>query len=177
MTISRPSAVQNASRLRTGIGVTGIAMIAVGMQAGVLAAPQRVRAEPDRSGGAAHTARTISLTETGRLHSASNGGNTIAEEGRATGTYDGSITVHLTIVSTNLGAATFTFRPKGGTVSGKGSARFVSKGAYGYFGGTLVITRGTGSFVHASRANIGISGKINRETFSMTVRVHGTVRV
>jgi hypothetical protein len=126
---------------------------------------------------AAAAARTIMLTESGHLKPVTRGGNTIAEEGGATGTYKCSIVVHLQIVATNRVTATFTVRPKGGTVTGRGSARLVTSGGYGYFGGTLAITKGTGAFSRASGNNIGISGKFNRETLNVTVNVHGTMRV
>jgi len=126
---------------------------------------------------AVSAALTIALTESGRLHPVSRGGSTIEEEGVATGTYRCAIAVRLVITSTNRVAATFTVKPKGGTVSGKGSARLTTSGAYGYFGGTLAISKGTGAFAHASGNNIGISGRFNRETFNVTVNVHGTVHL
>jgi hypothetical protein len=131
----------------------------------------------DSTQPAAHTARTVSLTETGRLHSTNGSGATIDERGTATGTYNCAITVHLTILSANRVTAAFTVSPRGGTISGRGSARFQAKDASGYFGGTISITRGTGSYRHASGTNIGISGVINRETFNLTVHVHGTMRL
>jgi hypothetical protein len=134
-------------------------------------------APPGSAIPAARAARTVSLIETGRLHSTSGGGVTIDERGRATGTYDCAITVHLTILSANRVTASFTVNPRGGTISGTGSARFVAKGADGYFGGTISIARGTGSYRHAWGGNIGISGVIDRETLDLTVHVHGTIRV
>lgn len=126
----------------------------------------------------AHAARAISLQETGQLTLAYNrSGNTIAEKGRATGTYDCAITVSLEVVSTNRVTARFTVKPNGGTISGKGSARYAPEGAYGYFGGTIAITHGTGRYSHAAGREIGISGKINRETFELTVHVHGTMHL
>jgi hypothetical protein len=116
----------------------------------------------------------VSLTETGRLHS-TNSGVTINERGKATGTYNCAITVRLTIISANRVTAAFTVSPKGGTISGTGSARFEAKGANGYFGGTISIMHGTGGYKHASGTNIGLSGVINRETFNLTVHVHGTI--
>jgi hypothetical protein len=126
---------------------------------------------------AARAARTVSLTETGRLHSTNGAGVTIDERGTATGTYDCAITVHLTILSANRVTAAFTVSPRGGTISGTGSARFQARGANGYFGGTISISHGTGSYKRASGTNIGISGIINRETFNLTVHVHGTIHV
>lgn len=145
-----------------------------------LRAPQAIAiaTHPDRRSPSAHAAlHAVSLQETGYLHSATGTGTTIDEQGNATGTYDCAITVHLTILSANRVTATFTVRPKGGTVSGTGSVRFQAQGANGYFGGTISIKHGTGNYKHASGTNIGISGIINRETFNLTVHVHGTIHV
>jgi hypothetical protein len=125
----------------------------------------------------ARAAREVNLQETGHLRAVGEPGTTVIERGSATGTFDCSITVHLAIVSANKVTATFTVKPQGGSVTGKGSARFAQKGADGYFGGTIAITGGTGAYAHASGANIGISGVISRETFALTVHVHGMVHV
>jgi hypothetical protein len=131
-----------------------------------------------RGGGPlARAAREVNLQETGHLHAVGEPGTTVIERGSATGTYDCSITVRLTLVSANSATATFTVRPHGGSVTGRGSARFEQKGADGYFGGTIAISGGTGAYAHASGTNIGISGVISRETFALTVHVHGMVHV
>ncbi|HEY2282748.1 MAG TPA: hypothetical protein VGH60_04270 [Solirubrobacteraceae bacterium] len=122
-------------------------------------------------------AREVNLQETGHLHTVGEPGTTFLERGIATGTFDCSITGRLTIVSANRVIATFTVRPKGGSITGRGAARFAQQGANGYFGGTISITSGTGSYAHASGTNIGISGIISRETFALTVHVHGKIRV
>jgi hypothetical protein len=121
-------------------------------------------------------ARAIALTENATLRATPHAGNTIHEQGVATGTYRCKITVDLRI-ATNSVNASFTVALPGGTVSGRGSARFTTKGAFGYVGGTLTITSGTGRFAHASGANIGFSGKVNRETLGASVHVHGTVHL
>jgi len=122
-------------------------------------------------------AREVNLQETGYLHAVGEPGDTILEEGHATGTYSCSITVHLTIGSGGKGTAAFTVKPHGGSVSGTGTARFAQQGANGYFGGTIAISHGTGSYAHAAGQNIGISGVVNRETFALTVHVHGKISV
>ncbi|MGA8364408.1 MAG: hypothetical protein WB709_07790 [Solirubrobacteraceae bacterium] len=125
----------------------------------------------------AWAAREVNLQETGHLRAVGEPGTTIIERGNATGTFNCSIAGRLTILSANKVIATFTVRPKGGSITGRGSARFEQQGAYGYFGGTISITGGTGSYAHASGTNIGISGAISRETFALTVHVHGKIHV
>jgi hypothetical protein len=130
------------------------------------------------SGGLrAAAARVIGLKETGQLRLTDGYETTLAGRGRATGTYNCSIVVHLTILSAHRLTTTFTVSPKGGTISGKGSARYAEESGNGYFGGTIALTRGTGSYAHASGNEIGISGKIDRESLSLTVHVHGAMRI
>jgi hypothetical protein len=131
-----------------------------------------------RQGGpVARAAREVDLQETGYLHAVGEPGSTVVERGHAIGTYDCSIAINLTIVSANHVTATFTVKPKGGSVTGRGSAQFAQQGADGYFGGAIAITGGTGSYAHASGTSIGISGVVNRETFALTVHVHGKIVV
>lgn len=137
----------------------------------------RVTARAGEGGPVAVAAREVNLQETGHLHSVGEPGTTVVEQGRATGTYNCSISVHLTITSANRVTATFTVKPNGGTVTGKGSARFAQQGVDGYFGGTIAITSGTGRYAHTWGMGIGISGVINRETFGLTVHVNGKIHV
>jgi hypothetical protein len=125
----------------------------------------------------ARAARAIDLQETGHLHAIGEPGTTILERGNATGTFNSSISGRLTIRSASTVTATFTVMPRGGSITGRGSARFAQQGANGYFGGTISITGGTGSYAHASGMSIGISGVISRETFALTVHVHGKIHV
>lgn len=164
-------------RLLIAITATASGFLAYGAGPGALIGSAATAKRAADSGPAAKAARTISFSETARLHSVSKGGNSLEEEGHATGTYDCSISVHLLIVSAERVSATFTVKPTGGTVSGSGSAKLEGEGGTGYFGGSLAITKGTGTFAHASGRSIGISGTFNRETFSATVRVHGAIRI
>lgn len=129
------------------------------------------------AGPKATAAKVIELKETGQLHLTNGYETTLVGRGGATGTYNCSILVRLTILSAHRITTTFTVSPKGGTISGKGSARYAEEAGNGYFGGTIALTRGTGTYAHASGNQIGISGKISRESLRLTVHVHGAMRV
>jgi hypothetical protein len=152
----------------------GVAALAVVVALGLATAHARASgARPER----AAEARTVFLEETGHLKTVGEPGTVVEERGHATGTYACSIEVRLTIEPAGHVVARFTVRPKGGSVTGSGSARFEQKGADGYFGGTLEVSGGSGNFKHASGSNIGVSGVIDRETLALTVHVRGQIAV
>jgi hypothetical protein len=136
---------------------------------------QRLERRLQPRGPIATVARVIELKETGQLRLTNGYETTLVGRGGANGTYNCSIVVHLTIVSAHRLTATFTVSPRGGTISGKGTARFAEENGNGYFGGTIALTRGTGTYSRASGNEIGISGKINRESLRLTVHVHGAM--
>jgi hypothetical protein len=170
----------HAFRRRSCAYVAALLCVAAGyatVASDSLAAGHRLEGR-QRSGGAKATAaRVIELKETGLLHLTSGEGTTLFEHGHANGTFNCSIVVHLTIVSASRVATTFTVDPRGGSISGKGSARYAAEGGNGYFGGTIALTRGTGSYARAWGNEIGISGKIDRESLKLTVHVHGAIRL
>jgi len=137
---------------------------------------QRLERGLQPRGPIATVARVIELKETGQLRLTDGYETTLVGRGGANGTYNCSIVVHLTIVSAHRLTTTFTVSPRGGTISGKGTARFAEENGNGYFGGTIALTRGTGSYALAWGNEIGISGKINRESLRLTVHVHGAMR-
>jgi hypothetical protein len=122
----------------------------------------------------ARAARKVYMVETARLSLTGEGETTLDERGVATGTFRAPLVARLNL-SANHVTAIFTLHPKGGTITGKASAAFVVRNSTGYYGGTLTIVHGTGSYRHASGANIGISGTINRVTFALTVKAHGWI--
>ncbi len=98
--------------------------------------------------------------------------STLGERGQAAGTFNAPVTAALTLSPGHV-TATFTIYPHGGSISGIAQAKYIVKGSTGYFGGTLTITHGTGTYKHASGKNLGFSGTINRQHFNMSIKAHG----
>jgi hypothetical protein len=121
----------------------------------------------------AHGARSISLSDSGRLHLTSHHGFTLNEQGTASGTIAGTIFIHLHVVSTNHVTAEVSIYPKGGSLTGLASASYSPSGAIASFTGTMNIARGTGSYSHASGSGLSFSGTIQRSNDAVTVRVAG----
>lgn len=125
----------------------------------------------------AHAARTLFLYENASLRLIhTNNETTLSERGYAHGTFNAALTSFLTVSAEHVNAI-FTIYPRGGSITGKASAKFIVRGHTGYYGGTLAITRGTGAYKHASGTKIGISGTINRISFALTVKAHGWMKL
>jgi hypothetical protein len=124
----------------------------------------------------AKAARSVNLVETAYLKLRSSGESTLNESGNAKGTFNAPLVARMNL-SANRVTATFTIYPKGGSITGKASARFVVRNSTGYYGGTLDIVHGTGSYRHASGSGIDISGTINRLSFALTVKAHGRITI
>jgi len=127
-------------------------------------------------GPVALQAKTIDLVENANLKLINEEGAALVEHGRATGTYNAPVTATFTIHPKAV-TATVTVFPHGGSITGVAQTNYVVQNSTGYFGGTFTITRGTGSFAHASGKALGISGTINRYSFAITVKAHGEVNL
>lgn len=121
----------------------------------------------------AHATRTISLNETGRLHLVSKHGFTLNEQGTATGTIKGAISVRLTITSSSRVSAEVTISPRGGSISGSGTASYRKSETDAGFSGSLSVTRRSGSYAHAQGSGLKFSGTISRTNDAITVHVTG----
>ncbi len=121
----------------------------------------------------ARAAGTISLNETGRLHLVTKEGFTLNERGTASGTIGGPISVQLTIVSSSRVSAAVTISPKGGSMSGSGTASYHKGETAASFSGTVSIGHGSGSYAHARGSGLSFSGTIARSNEAITVHVSG----
>jgi hypothetical protein len=158
--------------VRSGAPLRKLALLVVATAAAALAAPG-VLGSAGADVTAAHGARSISLSDSGRLHLISHHGFTLNEQGTATGTISGTIYIHLHVVSTNRVTAEVSIYPKGGSLTGLASASYRPSGAVASFSGTMNIARGTGSYSHASGSGLSFSGTIQRSNDAVTVRVAG----
>lgn len=121
----------------------------------------------------AHAARTLTLSESGQLRLTSKKGFTLNERGSASGTISGAIYIHLHLVSQSRVMAEVNIYPRGGSLSGSGSASYRVEGAVARFSGTLSITRGSGKYAHARASGLGFTGTIRRRDDAVAVRLNG----
>jgi hypothetical protein len=122
----------------------------------------------------AAAASTINVNDEARLTLAQESG---AEELQETGQAKGSLPGHvngLLIVGADI-KISFTLYPRGGSVSGRGTAAIHGKGTYISFAGALKITRTGGRFARMHGGG-QVYGVLNRETDNATVQVIGKLR-
>jgi uncharacterized protein (DUF2345 family) len=117
----------------------------------------------------AREARTVSVNDTGHLKLLHASGEILIEEGPTTGTLPGTARVRLDVGSETV-TATFTIRVRGGdSISGTGRAKIGTPGRYTSFGGTLIVSRGTGRYAHAHGAG-KLYGVLERKYDTLTVQ-------
>jgi cytoskeletal protein RodZ len=120
---------------------------------------------------------TVAVADKGELHLVHAVGNTLIEEGQATGTLPGIAQVKLD-VNTAKGVATASVRltrPDGTLASHSSGRTEGGHGGWEDFSGTMSIEHGSGEYANASGSG-QISGQINRRTDRLLVEVSGTLR-
>jgi hypothetical protein len=118
----------------------------------------------------AHAARALNVTDTAHLRYRGTSGSSLIEEGPATGGLPGTVRVRFDVgVSV---AASFTISTHQGALIGRGKGALHSSGMYASFGGSMVVTHGTGRYRYA-HGHGGFYGVINRRTFNLTVQTTG----
>lgn len=125
----------------------------------------------------ASTARTVSLSESGRLHLTGKPGFTLNERGTASGTITGSIYIHLHLKPNSKVTAEVNIYPRDGSLSGSGSASYRVEGGYAVFSGTLAITRGSGRYARARASRLRFTGTIQRRNDAVAVQLSGPLSV
>jgi hypothetical protein len=163
MTKNRENVIGPRSSLALAAGAMlgGVALL-------VAAGAQSSAARPLALGRAA---RTLNVTDEAHLHVVHTDGELLEEEGPATGALPGTVRVRFHVGSAVSGA--FTIYPRGGgSITGQGSARLHSTGAYASFGGYVSVSHGTGRYAHI-HGHGGFYGTVNRHTDALVVQTTG----
>lgn len=153
-----------------------LALPVVALGLGATAGVASLGAVPSRSEPVAVAAKTLSLNVTVNLRLVGRVGHVLNHRGTVTGTLPGTASSRSTALSSTQGSGTFTFYPKGGSISGRASTRGHVVGASVYFTGTATITGGTGKWAHAAGSNLQFSGVMNRQNLHVTERFSGNIR-
>jgi len=109
---------------------------------------------------------------TAHLHYVDARGSYLIEEGTASGPLAGLVKARIRVTAEISGS--FTFYPRGGTISGSGAGRLHESGAYASFGGTVTVSGGTGLYAHA-RGGGGLYGVYDRRTLGVTIQTTGSL--
>jgi hypothetical protein len=160
---TRARAVLLAGMLSTTV-LTGVAWLGVGSSSA--------------AGTKAVAARTISLNETGNLHSTSGRitiDQVLNEQGTASGTIKGTIYIHLKLVSPTRVTAEVNIYPRGSSLTGSATATYHVDGGTANFSGTMSIDRGSGSYAHAHGSGLKFFGTVQRLYDAVTVHLSGSM--
>jgi hypothetical protein len=121
----------------------------------------------------AHTSRTLNVRDEGRLRYVKSAGPVIIDEGRATGSFPGTVKVRFSYDGEPTVHARFTISGAGGSISALGTARLNSLTSLTpSFTGTMTITVGTGRYAHI-RGGGGLYGVYSRRSYGLTVQAIG----
>jgi hypothetical protein len=120
--------------------------------------------------------RPFSINDTAHMRLTGGNGNTLIEEGKATGTLPGKAKVSLTIISTTTAQSTFAVYPRGGSIPGLGTVRLHlgKSDAYESFSGTISVRHGTKRYAHAYGSG-KIYGVLDRSNDNAEVQIIGTL--
>lgn len=120
--------------------------------------------------GPAQIARSERLAINARLKYVTTKGAYLLEQGLASGPLAGIVKARVRVTADISGS--FTFYPRGGSITGRGAATLHESGTYASFGGVVKITGGTGRYAHA-RGEGGLYGVYNRKSLEIKIQTTG----
>lgn len=127
--------------------------------------------------GGAHTAGTVALRESATLRVTKSSPLNREAEGHASGTLAGKLNLRVKIENASRLSAAFTGSDGAGTLSGSGFAHYTISGSVIKFMGTVTISRGTGTYAHASGNGIRLEGDMNRSKGTIGLVIAGRVKL
>ncbi len=125
----------------------------------------------------ARVGRVVSVSEKVELHLVRAVGESLVEEGKATGTLPGTAKITLNIdAARGTATARFSFYLHGGTLSGRSSGTaHGGHGGWESFSGKVRLEHGSGRYAHASGSGT-IYGALYRRTDRLIVQESGRLR-
>lgn len=153
-----------------GIAAVGFALALVGVAVAVAATATLASAARQP---AASVARVLNVRDEGHLRFVRASGSLLLDEGRASGTFPGSLKVRFVYNGEPTVTARFTISGSGGSISGRGTGRFSSPvSRTPSFRGRMSITGGTGRYAHVHGGG-EMFGVFNRRSYGLTVQAIG----
>jgi hypothetical protein len=120
----------------------------------------------------AKAARSERLAVDAHLHYVTAKGSYLIEEGYASGPLAGLVKARIRVTAEISGS--FTFYPRGGSISGRGVGTLHESGIYASFGGSVTVLGGSGRYAHAHGAG-GFYGVYDRRTLGVTIQTTGNL--
>jgi hypothetical protein len=152
--------------------VVSFLLVAVGVAAPVVyGSGQSKRHSP------AVAARTISINESATLKIVHQEYHKVEARGRASGTFNGPMTLHYSIDSGERSSSSFISYPSGGRMYGGAESTYRVSGANSYFTGTVTINGGSGAYKNAYGTHIHITGTLERWRLLLSIHITGKMRV
>ena len=121
----------------------------------------------------ARAARSVDLNDSANLHLENKHGIELKEGGTAKGNLPGPLYLQLKVTSTRSVSAKVQVYPKGGSIGGSATASYHVSGSTAAFSGTMVVTKGSGTYSKAKASALKFSGTIQRSNDAVTVHVSG----
>jgi hypothetical protein len=122
-------------------------------------------------------AKTIALNASANLRITTSHGNNIQAQGPISGTFAGTLRVHVSLNSGSRMTATFTGSSRSGSLAGSVSAEYYPSGRVTIYSGSARIASGTGIYAHARGVGIKVEGTLNRSRHLITMRISGHLSV
>jgi hypothetical protein len=145
-------------------------VLAIGVLVSVssAAAPAHRQIEP-----VAQAARVLNVHDEGRLHYVKSSGETIIDEGHASGSFPGSVKVRFLYNGEPTVSARFTISGSGGSIYARGAGRLSSPTSPSpSFHGSFTATGGSGRFSHIHGSG-QLYGVYYRRSYAITVQAIG----
>jgi len=146
--------------------------LAIVVVTGLDAASITVGQPLERPTSIARAARSLKIADTAHLRLTKASGSLLHEAGPVAGTLAGSMRANLDVGASFSGD--FTIYARGGTIEGHGTAVPHGSGRFESFRGSLVVTGGSGRYVHV-HGHGGLFGTFDRRAFTFVVQTTGAL--